>query len=125
MFTNKMDNEKIEQILTEFFKEYMDWINAGASESSLGFRRSVGLCGNLCFYLDTIQVTNLHPRHDILFELSLYLDKQPFPFNSCDSLAYFVESSKNACHTNELRLQFVKDQLKQRGIEYEKENSKD
>ena len=91
--------------LTDFYKAYSDWIDAGAQESET-FSRRVWLCGSLCLYL-----TSKGCRLPVM-DMTLQLMKSQFikaglsrdyQFNNSDN-SYCLESINGEIHTNKNRI---------------------
>ncbi len=95
--------------LSEFYKAYSDWIDAGAPESE-PFSRMVGLCGCVCLYLRS-KDCNSHVRESVLLLMRKQFIKAgldlDYPFNNQDN-SYYVESIDGLIHTNKSRIAWVK-----------------
>lgn len=102
-------------VLIQFFKEYLDWLDAGADKSHQVFTRNSGLCVQLRNYMlasDMADVNKELVKKDFRFLLhSTCNGDVVYPFNK-NGTAYIKESSANRCHTNKSRITWIKEQLK-------------
>lgn len=97
------------ELLTQFYKDYLAWLNAGAPIGKI-FTRSAGLCHNLS------QWAGLFPEafEDLIDELQDQLEEDygesDFPFNNCDwpHEYYKHECAQRHTHLNEHRIAWVK-----------------
>lgn len=99
--------------LSEFYKAYSDWIDAGAPESEPFSRRS-GLCGSIFLYA----AMNGYPvseRSALLLVMRVQFIKaglnRDYPFNSQEK-PYLVESARGLIHTNSDRIAWVRKEWK-------------
>lgn len=95
--------------LSDFYKTYSDWIDAGAPESE-PFSRRIGLCGSLCLYLTSKGCG--FPVRDMTLQLmkSQFIKaglSRDYPFNNADN-SYHLESINCKIHTNKNRIEWVK-----------------
>ena len=95
--------------LSDFYKAYSDWIDAGAPEGE-PFSRRVGLCASMCLHL---KWKGCNPRER---EVALFLMKSQFikaglsrdyPFNNAEN-SYYEEGINGTMHTNSDRIAWVK-----------------
>ena len=98
------------QELQQFYKEILEWVEAGTPKRSI-FRKRMGLCGNLGRWLhhnvqDSDQDASIWKEQDELFK-DLYGDSQ-FPFGE---EAYRRECKSAAQYKNPKRLAFLRSQV--------------
>jgi len=94
--------------LTEFYRAYLAWVEAGAVYSG-GFSVRYGLCNNLAKYFHYSNYVLCCELADQFEEAGL---EHTLPFNG-DSHEYFYETNSGACHLNPKRIQWVRDHCKE------------
>lgn len=97
--------------LTEFYRAYLAWINAGAYMGHPKFVRYAGLCCNLANYFGGYSL-GLRAADEMCEQFRQAGLDAELPFNLYpDSRPYSDESLKDLCHTNPYRIQWVKDHV--------------
>lgn len=103
------------QMLLQFLIAYLNWLYAGAIDNT--FKRSNGLCGNLCRFFGYTDQASLLKHH--LREL---FDKDgldpTLPFNENGFPEYERESDDELCHRNINRNLWVISQIERLQHEY-------
>lgn len=95
--------------LSEFYKAYSDWIDAGAHGGE-PFSRRVGLCASLCEYLREEGITFKEREMALLLMKSQFTKaglSRDYPFNNADN-SYYLESIDGKIHANKNRVAWVK-----------------
>lgn len=103
--------------LTEFYREYQKWIDAGAPVKDPIFERGMGLCPNLRMYI--FEMCGMYEVH---IPFSAEMKRQfieagldpDLPFNSKPmwSTDYQREANQDTCYLNPERLKWVKEHCK-------------
>jgi len=108
------------QLLTQFYKEYLAWVQSGAPiDNVMHFSRRHGLCSNLINWSSTL---GHYPeeRYPIIWEMRAQFINadlsEAVPFNEIDD--YFAEGRNNACHLNEQRINWVKRHVDINSVEF-------
>lgn len=98
-----------EELLT-FYRTYLAWLEAGASEGE-PFTRCTGLCSNLYDFYDMGESERYEPVLDEMHEQFYHKDLvMVLPFNS-DFGKYTLEAEKSRCHLNVDRVNWVKERV--------------
>lgn len=107
------------QYLTDFYREYLAWVDAGAGDHP-AFNRSAGLCLNLVHHARWL---NIDHEGRFLDEMEAQFEQgglnKVYPFNlgeySVARQSYLDECRLKSCYTNEARLKWVRQHVQQEG----------
>lgn len=95
--------------LTQFYREYLKWVESGAPTDHHCFERKYGLCANLASSCESIAVSGT-----LLEELITQFEDagltSAYPFDA-DIHAYKVNMEKLIHHLNPNRIQWVRDHI--------------
>lgn len=95
--------------LTEFYKAYSDWIDAGAPDGK-PFSRNCGICVSLTLHLKAMGLTPKEMEQARKLMRSQFIKaglNGYYPFNNRE-LSYLTESARGLIHTNKNRIAWVK-----------------
>lgn len=107
------------ELLTQFYKDWLAWVDAGASMKHQTFQRITGLCGALNFWClkNKLTTTEYIEIGQVMYEqfkgagLNAYC-----PFDNGHG-AYFDSADQGTCHENPKRIQWVRDHVNQENKE--------
>jgi hypothetical protein len=100
------------ELLTQFYRAYVAWIDDGAPEGIV-FTRGNGLCSNLIRFIRGV-TDSLCTRRMVgnemygQFRTAFAAKDWGFPFNDNDS-TYWTESGIYQCHLNQDRIKWARD----------------
>lgn len=105
---------KQSQLLTEFYRAYSDWLEAGASAGN-PFRVDKGLCNNLLEYVVHVKNMDMSEHYNISAEMTAQFINaglsSRYPFNNDNAGSYSYEVFSDSCYKNQARIQWVKSHL--------------
>ncbi len=107
-----MQDTSFEQLLLEFYTEYLKWVDSG-TEKGFPFETHEGLCSSLERYLtsrgldfnECDKVVKIMAGQFIEAGLNSF-----YPFNT-DKAEYQDECEENSVHLNPARIQWVRDRV--------------
>lgn len=95
--------------LSEFYKAYSDWIDAGAPEGK-PFSRNCGICVSLTLHLKQMGLTPKEREQARKLMRAQFIKaglSRDYPFNNAEN-SYYVECINGTIHTNKNRVAWVK-----------------
>lgn len=103
------------ELLTQFYKDWLAWLDAGADPKDQTFKRYSGLCTALYFWGIENKISGITQRKldsEMLYQFEKAGLEMLYPFDE-DSAAFNQAHLHETHHTNPKRIQWVRDHVNQ------------